>query len=132
MDAFPKIALTFHKPDHVPALTCGERYVYLTKKMIEDNLNENLRFSEIADNLSIRRCYLRDIFVRYEGMSPLQYKQKRRMEYACWLLHQSNYPVGMIANSVGYDDPLRFSREFKKHFSLSPTEYRITVNENPE
>lgn len=132
MDAFPKIALSFHKPDHVPALACGERYVYLTKKMIDDNLNENLRISEIADKLGISRCYLRDIFVRCEGISPLQYKQKRRMEYACWLLHQSNYPVGMIANSVGYDDPLRFSREFKKHFSLSPTEYRKTVNENPE
>ena len=129
-DAFPKIALSFHKPDNTPTLTCGERYVYLAKKMIDDDLNEDLRIGEIADKLCISRCYLRDVFVKYEGMSPLQYKQKRRMEHACWLLHQSNYPVGMIANSVGYDDPLRFSREFRKHFSLSPTEYRKTFNEN--
>ena len=132
IDALPKIALSFHKPDNVPPLTCGERYVYHAKQIIDDHLNENLQISEIADKLCISRCYLRDVFVRYVGMSPLQYKQKRRMEYACWLLHQSNYPIGMIANLVGYDDPLQFSRKFKKHFSLSPTEYRKSVNENME
>ena len=131
-DTFPKIALSLHKPDNVQALNCGKRYVYLAKKMIDDNLNENLQIGEIADRLCISRCYLRDVFVRYEGMSPLQYKQKRRMEYACWLLHQSNYPIGMIASSIGYDDPLRFSREFRKHFSLSPTEYRKSFNDNAE
>ncbi len=132
VDAFPKIALAFNKSDNVKTLTYGERYVHLAMKMIDEHINENFRITEIADKLCISRCYLRDIFVRYAGMSPLEYKQKRRMEYACWLLSQSNYPVGIIANSVGYDDPLQFSREFKKHFSVSPSEYRISVNENLE
>ena len=122
--AFPKIALALHKPDPDRERTSGERYTELAKQMIDDGLGENIRISDIAKRLHLNRCYLRNVFYEYEGISPCRYRQNKRMEYAGQLLRQSDYSVGIIASTVGYENPLEFSREFKKHFLISPTEYR--------
>ena len=40
------------------------------------------------------------------------------------LLDDTNYSIEKIANSVGYDNALYFSRLFSKHVGMSPREYR--------
>lgn len=129
--AFPKIALSLHQPDNIQERTSGERYVELAKQMIDDSLSENILINDIANRLHLNRCYLRNIFFEHEGISPCSYKQNRRMEQASQLLRQSDYSISIIAGSVGYKNPLQFSREFKKHFSLSPTEYRDSFKAVP-
>lgn len=57
-------------------------------------------------------------------MTPAQYIQSLRMTNAQYLLEQSANNVSEIANIVGYDNPLYFSRLFKKHFGVSPAQYR--------
>lgn len=126
-NAFLKIAVAFHDSDDVRALSVSENYVRLAKQMIADRLGENLSIADIADELHLNRCYLRNLFVRYENMSPLQYKQKVRMEQASQLLKEKAIPIHIVASSVGYDNQLQFSREFKKFFSCSPSEYRKKV-----
>ena len=122
-----KIAVALHDSDDVRALSVSENYVRLAKQMIADRLSENLSIADIADELHLNRCYLRNLFVRYENMSPLQYKQKVRMEQASQLLKEKAIPIQIVASSVGYDNQLQFSREFKKFFSCSPSEYRKKV-----
>lgn len=46
------------------------------------------------------------------------------MTNAQYLLEQSAHNVSEVANIVGYDNPLYFSRLFKKHFGISPAQYR--------
>ena len=57
-------------------------------------------------------------------MSPKQYLLNKRLTRAKELLKETNASVFEIANSVGYDDQLYFSRIFKKHIGISPTEYK--------
>ena len=40
------------------------------------------------------------------------------------LLYQTDLPIGDIARSCGYSDPLAFSRSFKKFKGVNPTLYR--------
>lgn len=73
-------------------------------------------------NLSVSRfCHL---FTACVGLSPVQYRLSLRMRCACQLLRETNCSVGTIAQSVGYEDPLYFSRVFKAQTGLSPQKYR--------
>ena len=123
-DALVKIALSFHQKNSALEISSGENYVRLAKQIIENHMSENLKIRDIADELHINRCYLRDVFQKHEGVSPLQYIKKRKMEHACQLLRETAYPIKIISYSVGYNDPLHFSREFRKEISVAPTEYR--------
>ncbi|WP_309473831.1 helix-turn-helix transcriptional regulator [Paenibacillus thiaminolyticus] len=46
-----------------------------------------------------------------------------RMERASELLKAGIFPIRDIAVSVGYANPLYFSRAFKKKFGMSPSAY---------
>lgn len=117
---FPQIIRAFHSTASAPSN--AERYVMLAKQLMEDDAN--IRVEQIAETLHINRCYLRHIFVQHEGVSPQQYRQRRRMEYARDLLLHTRHPIHIIASSAGYTDCLQFSRAFRKYFALSPTQYR--------
>ena len=47
-----------------------------------------------------------------------------RLSNAMTLMSTTNYNITQIAQSVGYDNPLYFSRLFKKHTGYTPTEYK--------
>ena len=65
------------------------------------------------------------LFKKVTGQSYKQYQVKHRLEQAAaHLQSMPNRPVAKIALSVGYDDPLYFSRVFRKHFNCPPSEYR--------
>ena len=48
------------------------------------------------------------------------------MKHAASLLEFTDMPISQIAEKVGINDPLYFSKKFKKHFGISPTEYKNT------
>ena len=57
-------------------------------------------------------------------MTPMQYIISVRIENAQRLLCTQDYNVTEVAAIVGYDNPLYFSRLFKKQTGISPTDYR--------
>ena len=70
--------------------------------------------------------YLRKIFKRETGQTPLEYMTRLRMKKAERMLSgmpDMDFSVAEIAALCGYDNPLYFSRVFKKHFGASPTAY---------
>ena len=63
-------------------------------------------------------------FKQYANTTPMQYIVSLRITNAQMLLETTNYNVTEIGNIVGYDNPLYFSRIFKKQKGVSPSEYR--------
>ena len=63
------------------------------------------------------------MFIKHLGLSPNDYLTQYRINRACSLLRNSKLTISNIANSVGYDDPLYFSRVFKKVKGVSPSIY---------
>lgn len=62
-------------------------------------------------------------FRKYTGWGPIDYVIHYRMERAKELLKNGTFLVRDVAASVGYANPLYFSRVFKKKFGVSPSEY---------
>lgn len=63
-------------------------------------------------------------FKKYAGMSPMQYILNARISNAKSLLETSECSIAEISAIVGYDNPMYFSRIFKKQTGLPPLEYR--------
>lgn len=96
----------------------------MAENYMRQNYYKKVTIKEIADKLCISRAYLRNIFFDATGKSPKAYITQLRMHRACYLLRTNRFTVAETAASVGYDDTFCFSKIFKKHTGLSPTEYK--------
>ena len=98
-------------------------WVSRAKGYISSNYHRRLKVEHIADALHIDRQYLRNLFVKHEGISTKEYLDRYRMERAAELLRLEDTSVYMVALSVGYSDPLAFSKAFKKRYGVSPSQF---------
>ena len=57
-------------------------------------------------------------------MTVSEYVQKTRIRNAQSLLRDTNISIQEVSYSVGIDDPLYFSKTFRKLVGLSPRDYR--------
>ena len=106
------------------AVRWDERWVNLAKEYIAFNYHRFLTVEEIAAALHLDRQYLRNLFVKYTGISTKRYLDGYRMKKAADLLMLADISIGTVAMSVGYPDQLSFSKAFKKRFGVSPSKYR--------
>ena len=98
-------------------------YIENALKFIQYNYSHSIDISSIAASLGISRSHLYRVFIKHLGLSPNDYLTQYRINRACSLLRNSKLTISNIANSVGYDDPLYFSRVFKKVKGVSPSIY---------
>ena len=78
--------------------------------------------------------YLRKLFKKEMGMTPLEYMTNLRMKKAETMLTAmwgGGYSVAEIGEQCGYDDALYFSRVFKKHFGCSPKVFAKNAAKKP-
>ena len=106
-----------------------EKHVLLAENYIKSNLNKKLLIEDVAKAVGVSRAYLRNIFFELRGVSPQEFLSDERIKKAKELLDSSNLGISEIAACVGYDDPLAFSKFFKKHVGVSPKNYRSPTRE---
>lgn len=101
-----------------------ERYVAQVVQFIERNYASRISVADIAQFVGLQRSYLNALFQESAGCSIRQHLIAYRMRRAGELLSATALSVGDIARSVGYDDPLLFSKMFRKTMGTSPSGYR--------
>jgi AraC-like DNA-binding protein len=106
----------------------SDRYVSRAVEYIEKNYGGPLSVEDLAGNLRIDRSYLSALFKRYLGLPPREFIIGYRMDKACELLKNPQLSIGDVARSVGYEDPLQFSKTFRKTKGESPLKYRKKLN----
>ena len=91
---------------------------------INDNYSSCLSIAQLSAVCNLSESRFLALFKQELGISPISYLQNLRMEQAKHLLMSTSLAVSEISASVGYDDPLYFSKLFKSHFGISPKAYR--------
>jgi AraC-like DNA-binding protein len=94
------------------------------QKFIEDNLTEQIDFSNYAREQNISLGYFRSIFKSATGLPPVEYLNRLRMVRAVEYLKDHTMTIGDVSAAVGIYDPNYFSRLFRKIIGYSPREFR--------
>jgi AraC-like DNA-binding protein len=104
----------------------------IRNSILQNYTNPEYALDEYIRSLPFHYDYLRKIFKKELGMSPLEYMTSLRMKNAERLLSTmwtSGYAVAEIAQMCGFDNALYFSRVFKKYFGCSPSQFVKTQRE---
>ena len=107
-----------------------EFYIREAIAYMENNYHRELTVDEIAGALRLNRSYFGKIFRLSTGKSPQKFLMNYRMIKAAEQLAGTERPINEIGASVGYENPLHFSRAFKTIYGLSPREWR--KHKNPD
>ena len=85
----------------------------------------------LAKTFKLSPAHICRMFKKEFNMTPNEYFELQKINYAKYLLIDSGYSVGEISACCGYNDSNYFSYIFKKHIGISPTQYKkIHKNEN--
>ena len=103
-------------------------YIEKSINFIKNNYTNNIKVTDIANYVGLNRSYLTSLFKKNLDLSPQEFLLRFRMNKACELLKHAELSIGDISRSVGYLDPLTFSKTFKKYCSYSPKQYRENLN----
>jgi len=119
-------------------ITLCSRYVIESKsptikknKVVEDaieyfndNFNLTINIKDYANYQSISCCWFIRNFKSYTGTTPTQYITNIRINKAKNLLLGNSLTISEIGDLIGYQNPLYFSRIFKKNVGIAPSCYR--------
>ena len=88
------------------------------------NYSKPISVSSYAASRGISAGWFINNFKKINKVTPAQYLINLRITNAIELLIRSNKNITEIANAVGIEDSLYFSRIFKSHIGMSPSDYR--------
>lgn len=107
-----------------------QEYVANALRFIQYNYANDIGVNDIAHYVGISRSQLYRAFLQSFDISPHNYLQKYRINEACSLLRSKKISIAEVAGSVGFNDPLYFSRVFKTIKACTPSEYQQKKQHN--
>jgi YesN/AraC family two-component response regulator len=112
----------------------GNLYNYSSMRKVDkvinymtENYSKNITLQQLAEYSQISSSYLGNIFKKVTGKSTIDYLINIRINKATSLL-KDGFTVSETSKLVGFNDIFYFSKAFKKHEGLSPSQYLIMQN----
>ncbi|MEV5583069.1 helix-turn-helix domain-containing protein [Streptomyces parvus] len=91
---------------------------------VSNRLEEPHSVRSLAALAGVSPSRLSHLFARHLRLGVMSHVEQQRIAAAKDLLRVSSFTVASVAARVGYEDPLYFSRRFRRSVGQSPTEYR--------
>lgn len=102
-----------------------KRLVNKTEDYIEQHLADPITLAELAANVHLSPFHFHRIFTQYSDETLKAFVTRFKLERAAiYLVLVTDKSLTEIALNYGYNDVSSFSRAFKRHFKVSPTQYR--------
>lgn len=114
-----------HAGEHAADLTPQQReIIHQVHQLLTENLDSRITIEQLSRQFLMNPSTMKELFKEVYGSSIAAHIRQHRMERASALLLESDDSVAQIARTVGYESQSKFTSEFKKAFSMLPTEYR--------
>ncbi|MCR5641705.1 MAG: AraC family transcriptional regulator [Lachnospiraceae bacterium] len=107
----------------------GQSYVQKSIEYISANYSYPITVEDIAAYVGLSRSQLFRSFRSVLSQSPKEYLTEFRLRQASYLLESTNLSITAIANSVGFDNSLYFSKTFHRQRNMTPSDYRLRKQE---
>ena len=85
----------------------------------------DLKTDKLHRLCGISGTYFRDVFASRFGTTPHNYILSKRLSYAMSIIRSGDFhPIGEVAMTTGFSDPLYFSKVFRKTYGIPPSKMR--------
>jgi AraC-like DNA-binding protein len=96
------------------------------QEYIFKHISADINVNDVATFLRISREHLSRIFKEQTGISPYNYILNQKIRLACNLLSETKLSCKEVGVRVGIENPVSFTRSFKRIVNLSPGEFRAS------
>ena len=117
-----EILYIIQKDSAIKRKDIAQKSAQIIKKKLGDS---SVSLCELSKKLKISDAYLRMKFKQKYGMSPKEYQTKLKLEQAKTLIQTGYFSVKDVAYRLGFTNEKYFSQMFKKHFKVSPKNYKF-------
>ncbi len=103
-----------------------DRRIYRIIKELPETLHLHWTIKTMAEEVELSIPHFQRLFKEQVGVAPMTYLKDSRLEKARELLEDETdfLHIQQIRDKVGMTNDSHFTRDFKKKFGLTPTEYR--------
>lgn len=93
-------------------------------KEIKQYYNTEIDIDKIIKKSHLSKSRFYYLFKKHTGFSIHQYQNNYRLTVAADFLTVYDFSVSETSKRIGYNDPLYFSRLFKRKYNMSPSKYK--------
>lgn len=119
------IRMNFGRQEEAPLIKAlADKYVGKALQALHQKPEKSWSLETLAVDVGLSRAAFAKRFKNLVGQSMFDYLTLLRIQQACRLLADTELPLYEVANRVGYESDLAFTRTFKKRLGQTPTAYR--------
>lgn len=94
------------------------------RNYVLENVEKRIMLQDAADFVNLSPSYLSALFKKEYRQNFVDFINETKMERACLLIRKGSYRIYEISYMLGFDNAYYFTKVFKKHTGLTPTEYQ--------
>lgn len=98
--------------------------IRMAKEYITEHYNEAITLERVSSYIGFSPTYFSSVFKKMTSQTFMEFLTEVRVNKAKMLLTDTELDIEEITGRIGYSDMKHFSKTFKKHTNLSPSEYR--------
>ena len=123
LEIYENADITYMK-DHINDSASSQARLQLMMQYIHQNYSHDISLEDIAGHARISKSTVLNLFHKYLHITPINYLINYRLNEAARLLSKTEKKISTISDETGFNNVDYFCRLFKKHYHLTPTEYR--------
>ncbi|MBP1997047.1 AraC family transcriptional regulator [Paenibacillus eucommiae] len=109
------------------------KYVQKVEQYIAECYPNNFSMDDVAEHVGLTRQYISQLFKKHYNTTLIDYLSQYRIEQAKLLLADTKMKINDVGSKVGFNSKSYFTKVFKLHTGITPTEYReLAWNRNKE
>jgi AraC family transcriptional regulator, exoenzyme S synthesis regulatory protein ExsA len=94
-------------------------------EIMENNFKKPLKLEDFAYLAGRSLSSFKRDFLKLYGIPPARWITEKKLGYAQNLLVNTDMSVGDVCNEAGFESVAHFSRLFKRHFGISPSQSKV-------
>ena len=107
-----------------PAPCRPPQWLEAAREVVRGRFTESLKLADVADEVGVHRVHLAQMFHKYFHSTLGEYVRRLRVDFACHKLATTDASLVEIALAAGFCDQSHFTRTFRRHAGLVPSQYR--------
>jgi two-component system response regulator YesN len=118
--------------EQATSITSQNPIIRHVERYVQNNYNEELSLQLLSLRFNVNNVYLGRLFKKETEQNFNDYLNHIRLSHAKKMLAATTLKASEIATAVGFLDPNYFFRKFKQMHGISPSDYRLSINNHTD